>query len=70
MHALIRFEGAAEQHAATIGFEDGWSRPGEMVHARVWLRSPELALDVVPTRRFDVLQDGKLIATGEVLAGG
>ncbi|MDB4969427.1 MAG: hypothetical protein JWN44_5116 [Myxococcales bacterium] len=71
LRAHVRFDGAAELHDATFGFQHGWAKFGEMTHCRVWLRAPELALDgVLPTRGFDVLQDGQVIARGEVLTRG
>jgi hypothetical protein len=67
--AQLRFDGRAELHDARFAFEGGWAKPGRMVHALVWFRAPAEALtEARPTVRFDVLELGQVVATGEVLA--
>jgi len=67
--ARVRWDGVGEVHDARFMFTGGWARPGEMVHALVWFRARDEALvGVVPKLRFDVLDAGRVIATGEVLS--
>jgi hypothetical protein len=65
----VRFDGSAALHAARFMFEGGTAKPGETVHSLVWFKDRDAALaDARPTVRFDVLDGGTVIATGEVLS--
>jgi hypothetical protein len=66
--AQLRFEGPAELHDARFQFDGGAAHPGEMVHAVAWFRDREAVLAIArPKMRFDVLERGQVVATGEVL---
>ena len=65
----LRFDANAELHDARFQFDGGVARPAQLVRALVWFRSPAPAAVVaMPTVGFDVLELGRVVARGEVLA--
>lgn len=67
--AQVRFGERPKLHDARFEFGGGTAQAGLMNYARLWFRNPvEALVGVVPTTRFDVLQAGAVIASGEVVS--